>query len=474
METVFESAYRRLSPEAARLYRLLGLLPGNDFTADLAAALAGGEAGPQLGTLLETHLVEEPVPGRYRLHDLVRLHAAHAADGEPAAERDEALRRAVAWYSRMVAAADHLITGERFRLADQPEHGEVFTGAGEALDWLDDERGNLLALLRRASMAGWDQLVWQSAEAMWALYAHRRHYADWLETSRLGVLSAHRLGDRAAEARLRNQTARALVELSDYPAATAELNLTTPSTPATPSTPSTPATPAASGAPSTPATPATSGASAAPATPTTPAATSGAPDTPATPATSGAPATPDAQLDASTGVGLRLEAELAESRGLLDLAQGRADAAAEWFAAALRAHEHLGDRRGAAVQTYQRGRALDAAGRHRAAARALEDAARLAAGDELTQAKVAIALGPVYRRLGRTDEAGAALRRGAAVMRARRIPSLEALAWAELSELAELAGDEEARRACLREAIELTRASGNRAEAESLARRLRG
>ncbi|WP_157251680.1 hypothetical protein [Nonomuraea typhae] len=410
METVFESAYRGLSPEAARLYRLLGLLPGNDFTADLAAALAGGEVGPQLGTLLETHLVEEPVPGRYRLHDLVRLHAAHAADGEPAAERDEALRRAVAWYSRMVAAADHLVTGERFRLAQQPEHGEVFTGAGEALDWLDDERGNLLALLRRASMAGWDRLVWQSAEAMWALYAHRRHYADWLETSRLGVLSAHRLGDRAAEASLRNQTARALVELSDYPAATAELNLATPPTPAI-------------------------------------------------------------QPDASTGTGLRLEAELAESRGLLELAQGRADEAAEWFAAALRAHEQLGDRRGAAVQTYQRGRALDAAGRHRAAARALEDAAGLAAGDELTQAKVAIALGPAYRRLGRTDEAGAALRRGAAVMRARRIPSLEALAWAEL---AELAGDEEARRACLREAIELTRASGNRAEAEALARRLRG
>ncbi|MEW9547353.1 NB-ARC domain-containing protein [Nonomuraea sp. NPDC050783] len=74
----------RLSPEARRAYRLLGSRGGAGFGAGTAAALLGTtppRAERLLDQLLEAHLVQETAPGRYRLHDLVREHAAAQAAG---------------------------------------------------------------------------------------------------------------------------------------------------------------------------------------------------------------------------------------------------------------------------------------------------------------------------------------------------------------------------------------------------------
>ncbi|MEV0151399.1 MULTISPECIES: NB-ARC domain-containing protein [unclassified Nonomuraea] len=77
-------SYERLSPGLRRAYRLLGSRAGTDFGADAAAALLRTTA-PQavrlLDQLSDVHLLQEPAPGRYRLHDLVRDHASavHAA-----------------------------------------------------------------------------------------------------------------------------------------------------------------------------------------------------------------------------------------------------------------------------------------------------------------------------------------------------------------------------------------------------------
>ncbi|MFI9552563.1 hypothetical protein [Nonomuraea endophytica] len=463
MEAVFETAYRGLPPDAARLYRLLGLLPGSDFTAALAGALAGGEVRPLIGTLLETYLVVEALPERYRLHELVRGHAAHAAEGEPAAERDEALRRAVAWYSRMVTAAHCLVL-------DRPGESGVFDGPGEALDWLESERGNLLALLRQASTAGWDELVRRSAEAMWALYANRKHYADWLETSRLGTLSAHRLGDWAAEARMRDQTARALIELSDFSAAAAELDKAAAGVAqaaegaraAGSEREKAAAVGRTVGGTTAAGSDTETGAQAADAA-KAPGATRAGTENPEPGSESPEPESTEgerSELGSAEGESSGAEsaenaasignagsagsagseraeagavaeraaevwAVMMETRGLLELARGNPDAAAERFEEGARVYEALGDSRGKALLTYQRGRALAVAGRHQEAAQGLEVAAGLAHDDELTRGRIAIVLGQVYRRLGRTEEAEVWRREGAEIMRVRRIPVKE-------------------------------------------------
>ncbi|MCF3131388.1 ATP-binding protein, partial [Streptomyces olivochromogenes] len=75
----FTGSYRRLSPRAADLFRLLPRHPGPDLTVAGAAALAGlppDEVGPALRELADAHLVTEHPPGHYTLHDLLRVLAA--------------------------------------------------------------------------------------------------------------------------------------------------------------------------------------------------------------------------------------------------------------------------------------------------------------------------------------------------------------------------------------------------------------
>lgn len=83
-------SYRLLQPDAARLYRLLGWLPIGVFDAGVAAVAAGIDTRSVkrlLAVLAKASLAEAVGDGRYRMHDLVRLHARErAAEEEPETE----------------------------------------------------------------------------------------------------------------------------------------------------------------------------------------------------------------------------------------------------------------------------------------------------------------------------------------------------------------------------------------------------
>jgi transcriptional regulator with XRE-family HTH domain len=79
VSAALDPSYERLPAEQRRAYRLLGSFAGTDFDLATATALLGttaGRASRLLDHLLDAHLVQEPALGRYRLHDLVRDHAA--------------------------------------------------------------------------------------------------------------------------------------------------------------------------------------------------------------------------------------------------------------------------------------------------------------------------------------------------------------------------------------------------------------
>lgn len=74
VRTVFSWSYQTLDEPAALMFRLLGLHPGPDISAAAAASLSGlhpKEAQTALDALVRAHLIAEPVPGRYTLHDLL-------------------------------------------------------------------------------------------------------------------------------------------------------------------------------------------------------------------------------------------------------------------------------------------------------------------------------------------------------------------------------------------------------------------
>ncbi|MGW0869163.1 BTAD domain-containing putative transcriptional regulator [Streptomyces sp. NPDC002740] len=84
----FLASYRLLTPDSARLLRLLPRHEGPDITPAGAAVLAGlpvRRARLLLGVLADAHLLAEPAPGRYTLHDLLRVFATEraAAEGRP-------------------------------------------------------------------------------------------------------------------------------------------------------------------------------------------------------------------------------------------------------------------------------------------------------------------------------------------------------------------------------------------------------
>jgi hypothetical protein len=88
VRAAFDASYRALPASAARMYRLVSLVPGPGFGTALAAAAAAGEdrvrAAALLDVLIGASLLEETGDGRFRFHDLLRLHARELAGAEPA------------------------------------------------------------------------------------------------------------------------------------------------------------------------------------------------------------------------------------------------------------------------------------------------------------------------------------------------------------------------------------------------------
>jgi DNA-binding SARP family transcriptional activator len=82
VRATFDLSYAVLAPATARLFCLLGVVPGPDVTAEAAAALVGApvEAARRLlEELAAVHLIGRPAPGRYAFHDLLRRYAADLA-----------------------------------------------------------------------------------------------------------------------------------------------------------------------------------------------------------------------------------------------------------------------------------------------------------------------------------------------------------------------------------------------------------
>ncbi|MFJ6385989.1 AfsR/SARP family transcriptional regulator [Streptomyces sp. NPDC091972] len=164
IEAVFRFSYAELGAPAQRLFRRLALHPGPDITLDAAAALAGpdfeDEGGPLqrcVEDLLDSSLLEEPVHGRYRLHDLTRAFALQmGARTDPAAERHAAVGRLVSSHLAGARQADRLVHPHRrpvpLSVEQEPLAPHKFEDADDASVWLSVERANLLAIARTAAL----------------------------------------------------------------------------------------------------------------------------------------------------------------------------------------------------------------------------------------------------------------------------------------------------------------------------------
>ncbi|MGW2741236.1 AfsR/SARP family transcriptional regulator [Streptomyces sp. NPDC001450] len=227
--TVFSWSVRAVSAEAARLFRLLALHPGPDVSPSAAAALAGlplRQVRPLLAELSGVHLVNEPAPGRYAFHDLLRAHAAEllqAHHGE--AERQEAVDRLFAHYLHFAHAAGALLdpSGDLPPLSEGP-HAEPFADDSQALAWLSAEYGALPAVIREAAASRRDRLTCLLAWSLEPYFERRGHWHDGLAAQRTALDAALRLADPALEARALRGTGRAAGRLGLHEQSRAHLD----------------------------------------------------------------------------------------------------------------------------------------------------------------------------------------------------------------------------------------------------------
>ncbi|WP_344883307.1 tetratricopeptide repeat protein [Allokutzneria multivorans] len=197
VSAVFDMSYSQLSDEAAQLYRRLSAHPGPQFSTDAAACLTTEAAEHALEELVDTNMLEEVREDRFQFHDLLRLHAAQRATEQ---ETEQARRVCWEWYLVSAMAADRAATPNRRRLphAFTSLGHKDFDGARDAVDWLEEERGNLRAVARQ----GVPEISWRVVDAMWPLFLHRRYNQDREELEELAVEAARACGDEVAEGRM--------------------------------------------------------------------------------------------------------------------------------------------------------------------------------------------------------------------------------------------------------------------------------
>jgi tetratricopeptide (TPR) repeat protein/transcriptional regulator with XRE-family HTH domain len=213
IKAAFDLSYQSLVSEARRLFRLLGLLPGQDVSEKAAAALAGrslGQARRLLGLLAAANLVEEQMPGRFGFHDLLREYATERAhQAESAADRVVAVGRLLDWYLATTDAAACLLYPGKARLGmaacdrrPSPPRDAPFSDEAQALAWLDDERPNLLAAIQHAAAHGPPAVAWLLADALRGYFMLRRRNLDWLAAAQTGLGAASE-AEPAAQAAMR-------------------------------------------------------------------------------------------------------------------------------------------------------------------------------------------------------------------------------------------------------------------------------
>lgn len=208
VRAVFSWSYRSLSPDAARLLRLLGLHPGPDLTAAAAASLcdcAPASAARRVDELVRVNLLMEPAPGRYALHDLMREYSTELLHVEASeADRNDAARRILDHYLHTGHVAATILNPQRasLSLGEPPAvaHPETVADHDAAMAWFAAEAEVLLTLVDWAVARGDDRSAWQLAMILVGYFELQGAWSQWIASQQVALEAAERLADPALEA----------------------------------------------------------------------------------------------------------------------------------------------------------------------------------------------------------------------------------------------------------------------------------
>ncbi|MET9632188.1 tetratricopeptide repeat protein [Lentzea sp. NPDC006480] len=206
LTAVLSWSYSILPIKQAEVLCLISLAPGPDISLSAAVSLSGlsaTQAQSMLRALEKMSLLEQRKPGRWQMHDLVRLYATKQADTTQSADQQNvAMRRLVDFYLHTAHAGDRLLTPGRPSInISEPTAGcrpQLLVDQSAALTWFDSEHSCLLATQRSTGSWGIPRAGWQMAWALDSFHRRRGHVHDHLTAWQVGLAAAQREGDPSA------------------------------------------------------------------------------------------------------------------------------------------------------------------------------------------------------------------------------------------------------------------------------------
>jgi DNA-binding SARP family transcriptional activator/tetratricopeptide (TPR) repeat protein len=213
--SAFALSYNHLSAEPQRLFRLLGLNPGERFAATAVAALADLEldaAEDLLDALVDVHLVEEPEPGLFRLHDLMREYAASLVAVEGPEYGRAAIVRLLDFHLQTIAVTG--FQSQRQSLINdlklgRPLRPDLADAVADHAAHMERERSNLLPFMAAGVAAGRPEYAWLLPRAAWRYLFTHGYMADIADSHARAMQVAREQGDDAAAAMTANSLAAA-------------------------------------------------------------------------------------------------------------------------------------------------------------------------------------------------------------------------------------------------------------------------
>ncbi|SDE15739.1 AfsR/SARP family transcriptional regulator [Glycomyces harbinensis] len=214
LKATFDGSYQSLPDDARHLLRLLGIVPVRSLAVEAATVLADLSASATeraVEQLAHAHMVNRDGRGRLYLHDLIRDYANDLVEAEDPA-RVDALGRLFDWYLDTADAACDIRYPRYARLSTRDRSGAPpsIGDEAQAVQWLDDERENLVAVARYAGENGFGSVAWGLADTL------RAH--GWMEMSAADFLALGRsaLNGALAEASLPGEAVAELCMSTAY------------------------------------------------------------------------------------------------------------------------------------------------------------------------------------------------------------------------------------------------------------------
>ncbi len=230
--SAFDLSYRSLPEGAQHLFRLTGLVPGPEIDREAAAVLLDrdphdrSDPVPELDELLTAHLMFEPRPGRYRMHDLLSLFARRQVGKDPSGQRDAARHRLLSWYLLNTDQAAGLLFSspvtENYTELELVGRPRDFASSADAAAWLEAELINLTMAITDTAEHGPAPFAWFLASGLRGVLYAKASVGQQLSVAQTALRAAEAGQDAKGQAMSHLSLGLAASSLSDLKTASAE------------------------------------------------------------------------------------------------------------------------------------------------------------------------------------------------------------------------------------------------------------